>query len=294
MQYRHRTALSFYLGTDAATILAAGAWAQGGQAIESVVVTGSHIAGVAPVGSPVVTVDQKTMDDRGFPTLSAMLSDLPQVDQIGPSPTGLTGGNNVEHAGGNQTYATSINLRGIDPADTLNLIDGMRLVAESSNSIHDVNVVPSMMVQRIDVVADGGSAIYGSDAITGTINVILKKPVGGVNLMASGSNDPGQWGYQGGISVGSTWETPVLGNGGLLVGLEYRHSDPLIEAHRPHVYFQDLSPYMGAAAPTPSTSASPGTVTLTPTGNISQCGPSPIVPAPVTAPTNCLYAIPTG
>src|SRR3954471_11849261 len=142
IHFKHANIRTFYLGTAAFTMMGATAMAQPAPVspaaeLETVIVTGSHIRGVAPVGSPAIVVDSSAMETRGLDSIHDMLNDLPQVDNIGFSSGGLTGGNNIQGGGGNQTYANSVNLRGLGPQDTLNLINGMRLVAEQTGAVHD-------------------------------------------------------------------------------------------------------------------------------------------------------------
>src|SRR5579872_5095579 len=159
------------LGTTAlASILCAGAAmaqqvAATSDQVETVVVTGTHLHGVAPVGSAIVTVSTTDMEKEGRDTFIDMMKDLPQVDNIGYDNANT--GRNLQGNAGNQNAANSINLRGVGSEDTLTLVNGMRMVAQGVGTVFDPGLVPQMLVQRIDVVADGGSAVYGTDAVVG-------------------------------------------------------------------------------------------------------------------------------
>ncbi len=123
-----------------------------------IVVTGSRVRGAAPVGSTVTTLGRAEMEASSAVTVDRMIKEIPQVFDLGVSENsrGQSGGS------GNITYGNSVNLRGIGPYATLVIIDGHR-VTNNSRSI-DPSVLPSLGVERIEVVADGASAVYGSDA----------------------------------------------------------------------------------------------------------------------------------
>src|SRR6185369_11382228 len=106
--------------------------------------------------------------------------EIPQVLDLGVSENsrGQTGGS------GNITYGNTINLRGIGPYATLVLVDGHRVVNNSRST--DPSVLPSLGVERVEVLADGASAIYGSDAIAGVVNLIPRRTFEGVEVSLRG------------------------------------------------------------------------------------------------------------
>src|SRR5690606_10681175 len=83
---------------------------------------------------------------------------------------------------GNIVWGNSVNLRGIGPYATLVLVDGHR-VNSNARSI-DPSVLPSLALERVEVVADGASAVYGSDAIAGVVNLIMRREVDGAEVIA--------------------------------------------------------------------------------------------------------------
>ena len=157
---------------------AASAQQEGGDAgMTEVVVTGSRIHGAAPVGSPVIAA---TLDDAsvaGAVTTAQILEQVPQIFNLGVSESsrGQNGGS------GNITYGSSINIRGIGPYATLTLLDGHRVVPQgTTGQAVDPSVIPMIALKQVDILADGASAIYGSDAVAGVANLILRRNVEGV------------------------------------------------------------------------------------------------------------------
>lgn len=145
---------------------------------DDIVVTGSSIRGRAPAGSHVITLDQKYIERSGFANVPDLLKTLPQNAGGGPSedwtpPIG-------ERSVGNLGFGSALNLRGLGVGATLVLVNGRRQAAASlSASFVDVSSIPLSAVDRIEILPEGASAIYGSDAIGGVVNIILKKDFGG-------------------------------------------------------------------------------------------------------------------
>ncbi len=146
--------------------------------LDTVVITGSRVRGAEPVGSAVISMGRQDIIDSGAVTVDRMLKEIPQVFDLGVSENsrGQSGGN------GNIAYGNSVNLRGIGPYATLVIVDGHRIVNNSRSS--DPSVLPTLGVERVEIVADGASAIYGSDAIAGVVNIIPRRSLDGVELSA--------------------------------------------------------------------------------------------------------------
>lgn len=145
-----------------------------------IVITGSRVRGVAPVGSAITSLGRVELERAGRVTLDRAIKDLPQVFDLGVSENsrGQSGG------AGNIVYGNSINLRGIGPNATLILIDGHRVTNNSRST--DPSILPTLGVERVEVVADGASAIYGSDAVAGVVNLIPRRNLNGVEVFARG------------------------------------------------------------------------------------------------------------
>lgn len=148
-----------------------------GVKLEEIVVTGSSIRGVVTPGSPVISLGREDMAATGLATSSDLARALPQVINLGADESRLSG---AQDAAANATRVSGVNLRGIGNEATLLLINGRRLApAGVIKALYDPNVIPPSAVERIEVVADGASAIYGSDAVAGVVNLITRKDFSG-------------------------------------------------------------------------------------------------------------------
>ncbi|MES2754623.1 MAG: TonB-dependent receptor [Pseudomonadota bacterium] len=142
-----------------------------------VVVTGSRIARPdLEAVSPVTTVGQEQIALTGTTTLETLLNDLPQTIP------GVTATSNNPSG----PYAT-LDLRGVGPQRTLILLDGERIAPSSTDGTVDISQIPVGLIQRVDIVTGGASAVYGSDAIGGVINFILRDNFQGAELTAQTS-----------------------------------------------------------------------------------------------------------
>jgi len=158
--------------------------ATGATNLDEIIVTGSRIRGAAPVGSPITEVSREDIELAQPLSTSALLQRLPQVFNLGVSENsrGQSGGS------GNITYGTAVNLRGIGPYSTLTLIDGHRAVPQGTTGFAvDPSIIPTLALERVEVVADGSSALYGSDAIAGVVNLIPRRKFDGVEVSIRGA-----------------------------------------------------------------------------------------------------------
>ena len=168
---------------SAAVMVMTPALAQDGSPLQRVEITGSNIkrAQVETV-SPVQTVTRADIEKSGKATVAELLQSL-AVDNQGSVPT--TFGN------GFATGASGISLRGLGAASTLVLVNGRRvapygLADDGQKVFSDLNLIPMEAVERVEILKDGASAIYGSDAIAGVVNVILRKDYSGTVVKVSG------------------------------------------------------------------------------------------------------------
>lgn len=143
-----------------------------------IIVTGSRVSSGAPVGAAATVLGRDEITQSGSITIDRVIKELPQNFDLGVSE------NSRAQAGGsgNIVYGNTVNLRGIGPYATLVLIDGHRAVNNSRST--DPSVLPTLGVQRIEVVANGASAIYGSDAVAGVVNLIPRRDLDGVEGFA--------------------------------------------------------------------------------------------------------------
>ncbi len=152
-----------------------------------VMVTGSHINSREALSTtPVVTVSAESLKLSGTLSVEDYLNTLPQLT------AGNTKSSNVF---GDSDGTSTLNLRGLGPQRTLVLVNGRRLIGAGPNGVVDLNNIPATMIDRVEIITGGGSAVYGSDAMAGVVNFILKDDFEGLTLDAqygiSGQGDAG-------------------------------------------------------------------------------------------------------
>jgi len=149
-----------------------------GPAASEVVITGSRIVAngfTAP--TPVSVVGAERLQERAATNVGDVLNELPAFRGTQtPAAQGLTGG----YVGGRV-----LDLRGLGPVRTLVLVDGKRFVPSTTQGTVDTNMIPSILVERVDVVTGGASAQYGSDAVAGVVNFIMNRRLNGIRASAS-------------------------------------------------------------------------------------------------------------
>lgn len=141
---------------------------------DRVIVTGTNLTGVYPSASPVAIYTAEDIQKTGATTAEQFVGKLPQnlgtFSQYAPGSTvNATNPNGV----------TSVDLRGLGVGTTLTLINGRRIASSNSGQSVDVSLIPVSAIERVEVLTDGASAIYGSDAIGGVINFVLKDDLEG-------------------------------------------------------------------------------------------------------------------
>ncbi|MCX7586321.1 TonB-dependent receptor [Phenylobacterium sp. 58.2.17] len=223
--------------------------------LDEVVVTGTHIRGVAPGASPVVSVDRDAIDRRGFATVADTLAALPQNFAGLATPAATSTG--VDTTSQNAGRATTINLRGLGPDATLVLVNGRRMAgAGGRGDLADVSSIPTAAVERIDVLLDGASALYGADAVAGVVNIILRNDFDGAETRARvGAARGGGEELQFAQTLGRTWSS-----GRILGAYEYYERQALSFADRSYTRSADLRPMGGTDHR--SVNASPGNVLI--------------------------------
>ena len=209
------------VGLSAGTVFAqdTGAAASGtdqsGQKLETITVTGSNIRRVdIETSNPVITIDRAAIERSGKLTLGDLIQELPAMTGGGVNPQ-------VNNGGGSGN--TGINLRGLGPARTLVLINGERTITNDPNSI------PANMVERIEVLTDGASSVYGSDAIAGVVNFILRKDYQGAEF----STDYGISDHDDGVRKGYHFSFGQSSDkGSIMAGLDYNKQDEVLAGNR--------------------------------------------------------------
>ncbi len=187
---------------------------------KEVVVTGSAIRGVAPVGSNLVTLDRELAEKTAATNLSEVVNTLPAMTTAGSEGIGE---NSFSY------YSPQIHsLGGSASNSTLVLIDGMRIPGGGIRyGQTDPNIVPISAIQRVEVLADGASSIYGSDAVAGVVNYITRPSYSGARI-ASRVRLADSWHSidVNGI-VGTKWAT-----GGVYFAVQHAYSNPLAKKDR--------------------------------------------------------------
>lgn len=150
--------------------------------MERVQITGSRInlkqAQLSGVG-PVTVIDAETIQRSGAISVETLLQRL-------PASAGTAGNQTSAYWTSNGYGTTQVNLRGLGIDRTLVLLNGRRVVSggTGANSSVDLNMIPVAMIERVEVLKDGASAIYGADAVAGVVNIITKKAFDGIEMSA--------------------------------------------------------------------------------------------------------------
>ncbi len=183
-----------------ATITPASAQPAGApEAVESVTVTGTNIRGVAPVGSNLITIGPADIQATGGQTMDEVLKKMPALSDAGQVGQGIH----------NSTYfSPNIHQLGASSSSsTLVVLDGMRVpLGGTVHSQPDPSIVPANAIQRVDVLADGSSSIYGSDAVAGVVNLITRKSFDGLEINASGGYADNYNKWNGSLLWGYNWD----------------------------------------------------------------------------------------
>lgn len=247
--------------------------------LQAIEVTGSLIRRVdTETASPVVTLSRQALTDNGNPTLGNVLQALPSFGGFATNPTNNSNGGGVASPtleGGDG--ASRISLRGLGDQRTLMLVDGHRL----ANA--DINMLPANMIERVDVLASGATTAYGSDAIGGVANFILRKDFSGIEVSVNGGYSPVEdWsqssegkkfikdrygiayppdgnGARRGIelTVGATGD-----QGNIVGGLNYNKYSPMLAPARKFSAFQYYLYSSGLQGPVGSSNVPTGRITL--------------------------------
>ena len=204
--------------------------AETGEPVEKVVVTGSRIRGVPPTGSNLITVSRSDIQTIGAANTPDLIATVPQLNSFNTAPQASLGGFGSFAPG----------MRGLPANATLPLMNGHRLVAAAANETNpDFPLIPNLAIQRIEVVADGASSIYGSDAVAGVVNFITRRSASDVEASASyGIADGYYSGHVGGL-LGRDWDS-----GSLLAAYQYTENDDLLGGDRDY-RVQDFRPQGG-------------------------------------------------
>ncbi|MGN6376894.1 MAG: TonB-dependent receptor domain-containing protein [Sphingomonas sp.] len=192
----------------------------------NIVVTGTHIRHSEPT-SPVITAIRREIEDAGDTDLGGYVRDLPQNFGGGQNPgivgLGVQGGN------ANLGSTSALNLRGLGADATLTLFNGHRVAYDGAVQGVDISAIPLAAVDRVEIVPDGSSALYGSDAVGGVANVILRRDYSGLWTSAriGSATDGGDFQQEYSLVSGATW-----GDGGFMVAGDLNRSTAITAGQR--------------------------------------------------------------
>ena len=213
--------------------------ASSNEPVQEVVVTGSRIARRDFVAeSPILTVQTTMLQNSAPPTLDEALGKLPQF-------TGITGQTKTG-AGFGQIGAATLNLRNLGQNRNLVLLDGRRMQPSTTDFAVDINNIPSALVDSVEVITGGASAVYGSDAVAGVVNFKLKHNFEGIQFDAraglSGRGD--YFNTEDSVTAGVNFSD---GRGNVVVSLDYLHRDPTMQRDIPF-YQREMAAGSGSFA----------------------------------------------
>jgi len=275
MKYAFNRRLSLALLASAAPLFAGGqAFAQAAAdasapaaEVEQIVVTGSRLvtSGVN-MPTPVTVLGQSLITQTAATQIAQVLMDLPSVRSDVTPATRFVGG------GGNNPANNLVNLRGLGAVRTLVLVDGVRFPPTSTTESFNLDMIPSSLVQRLEVVTGGASAAYGSDAVAGVVNVILDHNLKGIRgSVEYGETDRGD---------GQEWTASLAGgdtfkDGRLRVtaGGEWAHRKAVGNCYTRDWCAQE---YQVVSNPTPGANGRPALV-IAPNSRASQNTPGGLI-----------------
>jgi iron complex outermembrane receptor protein len=197
----------------------------GGQTEESatetdqeIVVTGTSIRGIPPTGSGLISVSRDDAKLIGAASTPELLATVPQLNSFNTAPRTSNGGLGSFAPG----------LRGLPASATLPLMNGHRLISGSTQQTNpDYPFLPELAIERVEIVADGASAIYGSDAVAGVVNFITRKRVSGFEANVRYGFADDYHAFNAGGIFGHDW-----GSGSVVAAYQYSESSNITGADR--------------------------------------------------------------
>lgn len=251
--------------------------------IEEVVVTGTRIRG-GTTPSPVFSIGRTQVREEGHNDLGEVIRAMPQNFSGGQNPGVSLGSDGITNQ--NVNSGSALNLRGLGPDATLTLLNGRRLSYSGFVNAVDVSVIPVAALERIEVIADGASAIYGSDAVAGVANIITRREFDGIgaSYRLGTATDGGGAERQYGLSAGTTWNS-----GNVIGAYDYTRTDAIFGRQRSYTEYmldpnsilpereqhsgflsmsQDLRDFATASVDTLFTERDSATIATQPTQNV--------------------------
>ena len=196
-------------------------------------VTGSRIRGAKPT-SPVISASREKITELGHTDLGSFTRSIPQNYNGGQNPGVIS---SFQTGSENTTGSSTLNLRGLGADATLTLLNGHRVAYDAVSQGIDISVIPLGAVDRLEVVADGASALYGSDAVGGVANIILRRDFDGIETSAriGGATEGGAFQQQYSAVTGRRWNS-----GGFMVAGDFTKTTDIKASQRS--YTQSVNP----------------------------------------------------
>ena len=251
---------------------------------EQVLITGSLIGGTPAVGVPVTGLTARDFVETGSLSISDILKTVPALHiDAQASPT---------YGGGTLSFEQNVQIHGLGTGsgvETLLLVNGLRYPPQNySNDTVNPSIIAPIAMERMDILTAGASAVYGSDATAGVINIILRRGYDGAMTNLSATSAPGE-GYlqlQAAQLFGRSWET-----GNVTASYTWTNSRE-VHGDRRSYYTMDFSPW-GLMDITPEASAIPGIVHLGPLQTTANASTLETASSGTKFCANC-FSVPTG
>ena len=155
--------------------------------LEEVTVTGTHIRGVKETAAPSIVLDREVIAQGGYATIESLMEDVPQNFGGVSADSAYSDGGRANSI----SRASSIDLRGLGAESTLTLLNGTRRAAGAiAGRLVDISTIPLSVVERVEVVSGGRSAIYGADAVAGVVNIVTRRDFSGSETQAYYGGSP--------------------------------------------------------------------------------------------------------
>jgi iron complex outermembrane receptor protein len=228
---KSQLASALVLAFGGLAVFSGSALAQSETALERVEVTGSAIKRTTVEGpSPIEVVTRKEIARTGATSINELLHNIPSIDIFDQ---GELASNSPSGSG-----AASVRMRGLSESNVLVLLNGRRLPVNAlydssgAGAAFDINTLPIGAIERIEILKDGGSAIYGADAVAGVINFITKNDYQGVEVTASYGDSSRGDGKEKRVGLSAGFGDLTKDKYNVLFGLDVFKRDPILRKDR--------------------------------------------------------------
>jgi iron complex outermembrane receptor protein len=262
-------------GSALAMIASMGAAQAQNGAAETVVVTGTSIRGAAPVGANVITLDSAQIESTGAVTTQDLLTNIPSLTGFGNQGAGTDARGGLGTADASGSSSPNIHSLGASSSSTtLVLVDGHRVpLSGLSHTLVDPSIIAPDAIARVDVLPDGTSAIYGSDASAGVVNIITKKRYSGLEFSGQYGGADQYTRSAFGLSFGKSWD-----DGAAMIAYDFQSNSHLMTKDRAYLASNLVA---RGGANLASFNCAPATVAGT--GTTGTTGTAPVYVYPYTA-----------